>query len=503
MAKRFATSPPCCPCMDKANQEVWTAPPGSANKFKYKYEPQDKIRMDDFEARTYWMDAYEKCIKKCAKGGFKPGCKNCQRDPEKYTSGDKLLPPGTLRAACKTKEKKPGKDSTIIVLVWDMGQRPPRPLPAATVKLTEDIPSGPERKTNKNGRRVFQVEPGKYTIYAWKNDTGLVYPQGKRENVRVSAGQTVTVDIFLTPERPLTLYVYVRDWTKSRNLVSGARVFIGKARPKKENGEEDLTGDPIYSPGYRYSFTQRTESSGADRGRTVYRRLAHEKYMLRAEASFKFNVHRNEEKVGDLSTSSDRNIIDCRDKTKTWYDTQLMLKPLPKETRFSLKVVGGSWSSKGLKKYVVLLTLSIHVVITDLLTGKAAKYESTGAPMIAIGVSTPTIPLPVDGGSVKGKDGTITYFTAPTFVKGRLINETSFRGSASLGLTETTLVGKHLSIKFHHIPYPGTEATYNPILFPWPLKLVDIPVELEGLPNIPGAGTSKAYGVWHCKLNQV
>ena len=124
MAKRYASDPPCCPCLDKANEAVWSAPSSATHKWKYNYKPKKKIKADDWVARSYWMDAYKACIE--SRG----------LDPGKYITEDgHELPEGTLRARCSPPPKKetPLKVATLIVRVWD--KRSKQRLPGAKVKL--------------------------------------------------------------------------------------------------------------------------------------------------------------------------------------------------------------------------------------------------------------------------------------------------------------------------------------------------------------------------------
>ena len=114
------------------------------------------------------------------------------------------------------------------------------------------------------------MEPRLYLIYAWKRDTGLVYPpppSSRLPEVSVKEGETKTKDVYLEPEHPFTLFVRVRDWDKK--LVGNAGVFIGKPPKRKEDGKPDLSYGPIFRPGWRYSNTQRTDSQGKEFGRTV------------------------------------------------------------------------------------------------------------------------------------------------------------------------------------------------------------------------------------------
>ena len=54
---------PCCPCLEEANYVVWSAPVTVKKKFKHNYQTYEKIKSDDYVARSYWMDAYIECLK--------------------------------------------------------------------------------------------------------------------------------------------------------------------------------------------------------------------------------------------------------------------------------------------------------------------------------------------------------------------------------------------------------------------------------------------------------
>lgn len=210
MAKiRYAKAPPCCPCLDKANEAVWTAPPDKAAKFKREYKPKDKIPDDDYEARKYWMDAYEKCVKDRG-----------LNSSDYITDEDPQLEPGSLRKFCSPPAKKTELGALEVLVVEDIKGKPVDELPKLTgakVRVTGNIMK--QGATNPGGIVKFEgLKAGLYNVNAWKE----TYTE-ERRGAGVVAKETKQVVVKLTRQNPGNLLVRVRG---EQGLVQGADVEI-------------------------------------------------------------------------------------------------------------------------------------------------------------------------------------------------------------------------------------------------------------------------------------
>ncbi len=236
MAKiRYAKAPPCCPCLDKANEAVWTAPPDKAVEFKRLYKPKEKIPDDDYAARKYWMDAYEKCVKD---RGLNPA--------DYITEDDPQLEPGSLRKFCSPPAKETDLGTLEVLVIEEIKDKPPLKLPGAKVRVTWTGYITRQGITNQEGiARFDNLKGGVYSVNVWKE----TYKE-KLSGAAVHAKETRQVVVKLTREIPGNLLVRVRG---EQGLVQGADVEIrerlastGNVYGQNRSGKTDKDGEVMF-----------------------------------------------------------------------------------------------------------------------------------------------------------------------------------------------------------------------------------------------------------------
>lgn len=226
MAKRYAktaqeTGKPCCPCLDKANEAVWNASEKEPKKFKYKYGKKERIKPDDWEARTYWMNAYEKCIEECPSTAHpsctvKDKCKGKLTKSDYVTEKHQTYAPGALREACgKEDEEKPVPATTGKLIVTVKDKNTGDPVKRATVKI-----SGPENKTSLTddekgvaGVAEFDgIKPGQYNVEAHQSGYDTVKVGTGSGTVPPGGTDEVVIELVATG----TLIITVKEKGSSR-----------------------------------------------------------------------------------------------------------------------------------------------------------------------------------------------------------------------------------------------------------------------------------------------
>lgn len=481
----YATSPPCCPAMTAGNEEL-------KREMGDKYRKLDKYSEEDGPYRVIWMKAYKKFISDCSKEGYTRCSKRCKHKLSDFVQEeDPKYPEDMLKKACGAKKEEPRQpDKTTTLKVRVLDKETKQPIPGAQVRKGS---IGREETTDFNGIAMFSpVKPGSFSVYAWKRNKSwdkkfILYPCDDID-VTISKGQTKTVDISLKREKqPMTLFVEVRDWEK--RLVTRARVLLGAPPMPSSSGADVLTHGPycIFPPGVDCRRPQTDRN-----GEAKIPRLSRRKYMLIAKHEYPFDVYRNPGVKMNLSVESPRKIVNLKESKSSWERVKLILKAPPKKAAFRLFVVSGTWAVRGLKDYVALLGVTVRIAIKHEQTGRIATYESDAAALLKIGISTPGVPWPADGGTLKGKDWKVFY--TPTFEKGKLVNETSFAGKIGLKISSTTGLGTHLNIDFYKMPNPDSWFGH--------LRIIEIPIEMQGLPDLPSVGTSTT-GTGGCTLTRV
>lgn len=403
MAKiRYAMCPPCCPCLDKANEAVWGAPSSAVARFNQPYAPGEPILDDDYKAREYWMNAYVRCIEECGGGGASRCPRNCAPDAKQrfIRKDDPGYPAGTLRRFCNPEapdDRRPPERGWLLIRVLGEGRRP---LPQADVQIIDRLI---HVLTRDDGAVRIEVPPGRsYPVHAWKDE----YTEEVKRTDVVRPSMDTLCEITLRPQPSGILPVYVLD--QDDRPVAHAKV----------------TATPVRrTPGSYRPVRGTTEPAG----------LCHF-YRMR------YNTY-------DATAYKDGSMSDTRRGvvSRPSFNDRITLKiDLRRKVvkQFEIQLDRGRWLS-GDYHGAAAVFANLIFTIRDTDTGRTARYATEP---VFQGASVP-LPWPVDGGYTTG-EGDWTTFDAPRYVGATLMDETRFGGTTAITMAQFQLIVEIVSTRF-------------------------------------------------------
>jgi hypothetical protein len=493
---RYAKKPPNCEAMRKANEKLWKEHP-ELKRRKLTMSP-DK---NETWLRIEWMDYYSEF---------------CGEDRDKYiTTINPQLKPGELAKYCKERSTPPPEPSTgnLVITILD-SLRPGRKVVTAEVDILGPENRGPEH-VDFVGRITFcSLKPGDYSILVsapdYKNETAKCQVRGeaiekmditlepligdlvvivlgdfdkrlKNANVQL-AGEKFsekkitdehgTVKFENLKARSYSVYAWKR--TKTEHYSTDVKVFVevqARRQPPTEISiklkltkpcnlevvvqDWDLKevdqakvsllsatsdGKPVIIPGGIY----RTVYSDHN-GRYVFENLQKGNYVVKAE---KMIQHINPEYPLQGYT------VGSKPKTILIYNpgstpiVKLILED-PRTKEMKIRVAWAEYKSISISG-VLGVGAEIHFEIWDLERRKIQKYLAE-ASLIGLELGL----IPVGGGQTKPKnpDDDWTHpFKVPRFVKGKVMDETTFEGRVGIAAAQTT--GMIFNVTFYEIPFP-------------------------------------------------
>jgi len=383
---RYATNPPNCDALKKANDAVKEEAKKKNNDkdlIDEKGELKRKLSMDpnntkDGHYRKIWMDAYIKA------GG--------------HASYDKrkLAPPGSLSEYCKPK-KPTSKLGTLVVTVND--QNGPL-LEKANVQIIDLLK---KYETNDKGIAKFKdLEKKNYSVHAWKDE----YTEEVEMSPTVLPDIETPCQITLKRQLPGILPVLVLDQDNKPKPVQDATV---SAEPVSK------------SPGSYKTRTAKTNPAG----KVTFDKLRYNTYKVTAVKDGSIS----ETKRGVVSKA------DLNDQVTLKIDLRIKV---PKD--FRIWVDRARWISieeggaSGVDAFIVF-------EIKDMETGRTAKYE-TKPKMIGTSVSFPSIPgVPLGGGYTTG-EGEPKQFQVPRYLGKAVMDETKFSGNIIIVMGKARFIGE-------------------------------------------------------------